>query len=375
MPGKEKAPANAQWPIAAHFLGLAASAGVLSMGVSIMAPRVIRESIWADTLLGLAVLSVLCAAALWCSRRLKLPLRDLAVAAGDVIKGHLDARVPARQCPQELARLSAEFNELMEKLQKTQAELQAAKTHLEERVAARTTELAASNKELETFAYSVSHDLRAPVRLVHSFAELLAREAGRLSAQGQGSLRSIRTEAQRMNEMIDALLEMSRLAGAPLAVARVNLSAMADEIARSLPLTGVERQVELVIQPGLQTFGDERLLREVLQNLLGNAWKFTRHQSRARIEFGATKLDGEHAFFVRDNGAGFDMTGAARLFTPFQRFHTATEFEGVGVGLATVRRILERHGGRIWAKSEPGRGATFYFTLGEPAPGQSARSP
>ena len=175
--------------------------------------------------------------------------------------------------------------------------------------------------------------------------------------------------------MINAMHEMSRLARAPLAVAPVDLSAMAEDIVRSLQQTDAERRVEFVVQPGLQAFGDERLLREVLQNLLGNAWKFTRHKSEARIEFGATDQDGQHVYFVRDNGAGFDMTGAARLFTPFQRFHTATEFEGVGVGLTTVRRILERHGGRIWAKSEPGMGATFYFTLWEPASGQSARTP
>ncbi len=315
------------------------------------------------------------AAALWFSNRLKLPLRDLAVAAGDVIKGHLNARVPARQCPKEIAKLSAEFNEMMAKLQQTEAELQTAKAQLEERVAARTTELAAANMELEAFAYSVSHDLRAPVRLVHSFAELLERESGQLSAQGQTHLQSIRREARRMHEMINAMLEMSRLAHAPLAVAAVHLSAMAENIVRLLQQTNAERRVEFVVQPGLQAFGDERLLREVLQNLLGNAWKFTRHQPAARIEFGATDQDGQRVYFVRDNGAGFDITGAARLFTPFQRLHTLTEFEGVGVGLATVRRVLERHGGQIWAKSEPGRGATFYFTLWEPASGRSARTP
>ncbi len=361
----EKSPASEHWSIAVHLLALAASACVLSTGAMLMAPGVIRENLWGDGLLGLAVVGVLYASAIWLSSRLKLPLRDLLVAAGDVIKGHLNARVPIRRCPREFATLSAKFNEMMQKLQQAEAELQAAKAQLEERVASRTAELAASNKELEAFAYSVSHDLRAPVRLVHSFGEMLARESGRLSPQGQESLRSIRTEAQHMKGMIDALLEMSRLARAPLAVAEVNLSAIAEEIARSLQRTDAGRRVQSIIQPGLQTFGDERLLREVLQNLLGNAWKFTRHQPAARIEFGATTLDGEHTFFVRDNGAGFDMTGAARLFTPFQRFHTVTEFEGVGVGLATVRRILERHGGQIWAKSEPGKGATFYFALPE----------
>lgn len=168
-----------------------------------------------------------------------------------------------------------------------------------------------------------------------------------------------------MNDMIDALLEMSRLARAPLAVAAVDLSSMAEDIARSLLQTAPQRQASFAVQPHLQASGDPRLLRMVLQNLLGNAWKFTRHQSAAHIELGATERNGKRVFLVRDNGAGFDLTAAGRLFTPFQRFHTAAEFEGVGVGLATVCRIVERHGGEIWAESEPGRGATFYFTLPE----------
>ena len=360
-----KAAANAHWSIVAHLLTLAALACVLSVSVPVMAPTLIRESFWADGLVGLALVGVLSAAALWCSSRFKLPLRDLAIAASDVIKGHLEARVPTRRCPRELSRLSAEFNNMMERLQQTEAELQTAKAQLEERVASRTTELAAANTELEAFAYSVSHDLRAPVRLVHSFAELLERESGQLSAQGQKHVQSIRRETRRMHEMIDAMLEMSRLARAPLAVAPVDLSTMAEEIVRSLQQTDAERRVEFVVQPGLQAFGDERLLREVLQNLLGNAWKFTRHKSEARIEFGATDQDGQRVYSVRDNGSGFHMTDATRMFTPFQRFHTTAEFEGVGVGLATVRRILERHGGQIWARSEPGKGATFYFTLPE----------
>lgn len=359
------APADRHWSIAAHLLCLALSACVLSMGFSVVAPQAMRESLWANSLLGLALVAVLGTGAFWFSSRLQLPLRDLALAAGDVIRGHLEVRVPTRRCPRELSKLTAEFNDMLARLQQTQAELQATQAQLEERVAARTTELAASNKELEAFAYSVSHDLRAPVRLVRSFADLLEKESGCLPPSGREKLQHIRQEARHMNDMIDALLEMSRLARAPLAVAAVDLSSMAEDIARSLLQTAPQRQASFAVQPHLQASGDPRLLRMVLQNLLGNAWKFTRHQSAAHIELGATERNGKRVFLVRDNGAGFDLTAAGRLFTPFQRFHTAAEFEGVGVGLATVCRIVERHGGEIWAESEPGRGATFYFTLPE----------
>jgi signal transduction histidine kinase len=166
-----------------------------------------------------------------------------------------------------------------------------------------------------------------------------------------------------MNQMIEALLEMSRLARQPLAEAPVNLSSLVDEISASLRESDSKRDVHFLIQPGLQVRGDERLLRVVLENLVGNAWKFTRNRQDAHIEFGVTDRNGERTFFVRDDGAGFDMAGVNRLFNAFQRLHTSTEFEGAGVGLATVRRIIERHCGRVWAESQPGKGATFYFTL------------
>ncbi|HLH55153.1 MAG TPA: histidine kinase dimerization/phospho-acceptor domain-containing protein, partial [Verrucomicrobiae bacterium] len=188
---------------------------------------------------------------------------------------------------------------MMERLQNAEAELQNEKTKLEERVSIRTAELASANKALECFADSVSHDLRAPVRLISAFSELLERESSGISTQGQKHLQSIRGETRRMNAMIDAMLEMSRLAGAPLVKAPVNLSAMAGEIAASLQQSAPERQADLVIQPGLETSGDERLLRSVLENLLGNAWKFTRHQPQAHIVFGATERGGERVFFVR----------------------------------------------------------------------------
>ena len=302
-------------------------------------------------------------------------MQDLGRAVSEVLKGRLDARVPSRGSARELLQLSEEFNRMMERLQQAEAELQNEKAKLEDRVARRTAELAAANQALESFADSVSHDLRAPVRLVSAFSELLERESSRLSGEGQKHLQSIRGETRRMNEMIDAMLEMSRLAGKPLVKAPVNLSAMAEDIAASLQQSSPQRQADLIIQPGLETSGDERLLRSVLQNLLGNAWKFTRHQPRAHIVFGAAERDGERVFFVRDNGAGFDMAGAAQLFTAFRRLHTSAEFEGVGMGLATVRRILERHGGKVWAEGQPGNGATFYFTLSNPSSTKTAPAP
>ncbi len=253
-----------------------------------------------------------------------------------------------------------------EKPEEAELESPQARRMLEERVAARTADLATANKALETFAYSISHDLRAPVRLVSAFSELLARESSRLSPAGQQHLQSIRHEVARMNEMIDGLLDLSRLSRARLSEGPVDLTSLAEDIAQGLRLTTPARRVEFVIQPGLRSQGDERLLRVVLLNLLGNAWKFTRDHPAPRIEFGAIEQEGWQVFFVRDNGAGFDMAGAGRLFTPFQRLHTTDEFEGVGVGLATVRRILERHGGQVWAEGEVGKGATFYFTVPVP---------
>jgi len=365
----DQAAAKERWSLTAHLLLLAVPACMLSLSVPMLAPKVVQENLWADGLLVLATLVLLCGAAVLCSRRLQHCLRDLGHATGEVIKGRLDTRVPARRAPREFFQLSAEFNRMLERVQHVEAELQAANAKLEERVAARTAELAAANQALDSFACSVSHDLRAPVRLINSFSELIEHESDRLSASGQKHLHSIRLETRHMNQMIEALLEMSRLARQPLAEAPVNLSSLADEIAASLHEANPQRDVHFLIQPDLQVLGDERLLRAVLENLLGNAWKFTGHQSPGRIEFGATDRNGERVFFIRDDGSGFDMAAANRLFTAFQRLHSSSEFEGVGMGLATVRRIIERHGGRIWAESQPGKGATFYFMLpGRPQP-------
>jgi PAS domain S-box-containing protein len=226
-------------------------------------------------------------------------------------------------------------------------------------------QLEAANKELEAFSYSVSHDLRAPLRGIDGFSQALLEECGdRLDARGKGYLERVRGAAQRMGQLIEDMLALSRVTRTEMRREPVDVSALAEAVARELESGAPQRQVEFVIGTGLSATGDARLLRVVLQNLLGNAWKFTSRRARARIEFGtAPGPDGKPAFFVRDNGAGFDMAYAHKLFGAFQRLHGVTEFEGTGVGLATVQRIVRRHGGEAWAEGRVGGGATFYFTL------------
>lgn len=237
-------------------------------------------------------------------------------------------------------------------------------TRLEQRVAERTAGLEAANRELESFSYSVSHDLRSPLRGIDGFSRtLMEKHAGQLDERGQHYLGRIRAATQRMGRLIDDLLELARLSRGDLDRVPLDLSALAAGIAVELRQAHPDRQVELLITPGLSVRADPTLLRVALANLLGNAWKFTGREDHARIELGTRLHEGEPVFFVRDNGAGFDMAYADKLFSPFQRLHGQKEFEGSGVGLATVQRILHRHGGRIWAESQVGRGATFHFTL------------
>jgi signal transduction histidine kinase len=234
---------------------------------------------------------------------------------------------------------------------------------LERRVSERTTQLRATEKELEAFCYSVSHDLRAPLRSIRGFNEvLLERYASNLDARGQEFLRRACESSHYMDVLIDDLLKLSRIGRAELVRGPVNLSELARVIAETLHHFEPLRAVSFEITPNLRAAGDERLLRIVLENLLRNAWKFTSKRAKARIEFGFTSAP-ENAFFVRDNGAGFDRSYAGRLFGAFQRLHAASEFEGTGVGLATVQRIINRHGGRVWAEGDVDRGATFYFAM------------
>jgi PAS domain S-box-containing protein len=236
--------------------------------------------------------------------------------------------------------------------------------HLENLVEDRTNELTLVNKELEAFSYSVSHDLRAPLRSIDGFSEALLEDyADNLDEEGRHYLQRIRAGAQRMGELIDALLGLSRVTRREVKKQTVDLTELAEEVLKDLQQSEPQRKVDCSIQTGLQAKGDKQLLHIVLANLLGNAWKYTSKQPEARIEFGSKKENGETVYFVEDNGAGFNMEFAKKLFVPFQRMHRPDEFPGSGVGLATVSRIINKHGGRIWAESAPGKGATFYFSL------------
>jgi PAS domain S-box-containing protein len=235
---------------------------------------------------------------------------------------------------------------------------------LEQRVAERTWQLQAVNKELEAFAYSVSHDLRAPLRSIEGFSQVLLEDyAHWLDTQGRDYLQRICSASRRMAQLIDALLNFSRVTRVEMQRDKVDLSALACAIAAELQQSQPERQVEFIITPGLVANGDSHLLRVALENLLGNAWKFTRKRPKTRIEFGNIEKEGQTIYFVRDNGVGFDMAYADKLFSGFQRLHSPAEYEGTGIGLTTVKRVVERHGGSIWADSVLEQGATFYFTL------------
>jgi PAS domain S-box-containing protein len=248
-------------------------------------------------------------------------------------------------------------------LRDAHSDLQNLNTELEDRVDRRTAELQHSNAELESFSYSVSHDLRAPLRAIDGFSALLETSQARLADKEKHALDRIRAGCRRMGDLIDGLLALSRFSRAELHLERVDLTALAGAIAEELRPSAPQRQVEFAIAPGLVATGDRRLLRVAMTNLMANAWKFTSRRPRARIAVGVELRNGGSAFFVRDDGAGFSMEYAARLFRPFQRLHREDEFEGTGIGLATVQRIVNRHGGRIWAEGKVDGGATFYFTL------------
>lgn len=235
---------------------------------------------------------------------------------------------------------------------------------LEQRVQRRTAQLNAFNRELEAFSYSVSHDLRAPLRSIDGFSKILLEDyADELDEEGNDYLKRVRAASQRMGQLIDDLLDLSRMTRSEMRRESVDLSDLAKSFAEELKRSQPERRVEFLIEGGLLVEGDKSLLRVVLENLLRNAWKFTGKQTHARIEFGALEQEDKRAYFVRDNGAGFDMAYADKLFGAFQRLHGGSEFEGTGIGLATVQRIIHRHGGRVWAEGRVGYGATFYFTL------------
>lgn len=240
---------------------------------------------------------------------------------------------------------------------------------LERRVVERTAQLQIANTELESFSYAVAHDLRSPLNAISGFAEILAGDTAAIwPDKSRNHLEHIRTSSVRMSELLSALLGLGRISRGPMERAPLNLSMMAASILDDLRHEHAGRYVRCIVAPDLYVDGDAVLLRDALNNLLGNAWKFTGATADACVEFGVMHAStGQAIYFVRDNGAGFSMASSTRLFVPFQRLHKQSEFPGTGVGLATVRRIVERHGGTIWADSVPGKGTSFYFTLDEPA--------
>lgn len=275
-----------------------------------------------------------------------------------VLKARVRAQIRRKQFEDEHRRVREEL--LRRELEA--AEAQAAREVAETR-AALVTELERKNKELEAFSYSVSHDLRAPLRAIDGFSRIVVEKyAGTLDEQGIDYLRRVRAAAQRMGELIDDLLELSRVGRAELRQGPVNLAEVARQVMTDLRKQ-VAHDIELVAPSELYAHADRRLIQVVFENLLGNSCKFTKHVAHARVELGVRQNGREAVYFVRDNGAGFETAYAEKLFRPFQRLHTEAEFPGTGIGLATVHRIIDRHGGRIWAEGAVGKGATVSFTL------------
>lgn len=294
-------------------------------------------------------------------------------------QARLRAEVPGND---EAARLARQFNSMLDTLaaqaqalteshaalRDSEAHVRRLNAELSQRVRQRTAQLESVVRELESFAYSVSHDLRAPLRAVDGFTMALLEDYGdRLDDEGRNYLDRIHHGAQRMSELIDDLLKLSRLSRAQLAPRAVDLSGLAREVLDQLREANPDGTAIVSVEPSPTAWGDPGLLRVALENLLANAWKYSSKQAEPRIEFGATRQADETVYFVRDNGVGFDMAHAGKLFAPFQRLHHRDEFEGTGIGLATVQRIIQRHGGRVWVDAAPNQGATFYFTLGGPA--------
>ena len=307
----------------------------------------------------------------WIIRRTVRSLHEVSVGVERLARGEFGEEIPiatrdeigdlAREANRTAARLR-EYRErsgtLLAETQRQAQELSRARQAQQERADAAEN----ATRELEAFSYSVAHDLRAPLRGINGFSAALLEDLGpALSDDARNQLLRIRAGAVRMGELIDALLGLSRVARTELTRRSVNLSKLANEVIAQLRSNEPARVVESVVQDGITAEGDPQLLRAMLENLISNAWKFVANREGGRIEFGC---GADHAYFVRDNGAGFDMAYADKLFMPFQRLHTATEYAGTGIGLATVQRIVRRHGGKIWATGAVGEGATFFFSLG-----------
>ena len=256
-----------------------------------------------------------------------------------------------------------------------EVEIRQLNVELENKVAQRTEQLEALNRELEAFNYAVSHDLRTPLARIDGYASLLLSEMkDQLNAENAHFLQRIRASVSQMVALTDGLLQLSRLNRRPVAPGEFSLSSLSENILDALKQDFPERRVEVTIQPGMTVWADYVLIRSAMENLLSNAWKFTGKNDLARIEVASREMDQETVYLVKDNGVGFDQTEASRLFQAFHRVHTDAAFPGTGIGLTTVRRIIHRHGGKVWAEAESGNGATFYFTLPDSTPGHNTSS-
>ncbi|MBV9484203.1 MAG: HAMP domain-containing protein [Acidobacteria bacterium] len=300
-------------------------------------------------------------------RSVAKPIVELAATAQQISRNRdYTTRVPASSGSDEVSVLIDSFNDMLRELHKSHDEL-------ERRVAERTRELVSANRELEAFSYSVSHDLRSPLDAINGFSYLLLNQyADRLDQQTRELAENIRAGGKRMAELIDALLNLSRVTSSAIRPERVDLSGLARSIMQDLRRTAPQRKVEFIAPAKEEVFGDPRLLRVVMENLLRNAWKYTSRHNSARIEFGKQQ-NGEPVYYVKDDGSGFDPSSADRLFQPFQRLHSKSEFPGNGIGLATVKRIIDRHGGEVWAQGAVERGATVFFTIRSGQPGSGNR--
>jgi signal transduction histidine kinase len=293
------------------------------------------------------------------------PLIGLARTA-QIVRDEKDYSVRANvsRRDDELALLVRSFNEMLDDIQERDQQLEQSRVVLEERVQQRTAELSEANRELEAFSYTVAHDLRGPLDNIGNIGFLLQEAYGeQVDAEGRRFIDELLGGTKKMSTLIKDLLNLSRASRQTFHRQMIDLSRMATTIFDNLQAAEPERNVEVIIDPGMMVLADDGLLCVAMENLLGNAWKYTSKRARAMIEFGSMESGGETVFFVRDNGAGFDPAYSDRLFQPFQRLHVQSEFPGTGVGLATVTRIIARHEGRIWAESAVGKGATFYFTL------------